>query len=84
MKADPAKTQAILDMQPPKNVSEMRCFIGMTNQLSKFIPCSAELMKPLTELLSFKHSFQWGPNQSEAFYKIKEKLIRSTFNPHTL
>ena len=48
----------------------------MTNQLSKFIPCSAELIKPLTELLSSKHSFQWGPNQSEAFDKIKEKLIR--------
>ena len=76
MKADPAKTRAILDMQPPKNVSEMRRFIGMTNQLSKFKSCSAELMKPLTELLSCKHSFQWGPNQREAFDKIKEKLIR--------
>ena len=76
VKADPAKTQAVLDMQPPKNVSEMRRFVGMTNQLSKFIPCSAEVMKPLTELLSSKHSFQWGPNQSEAFDKIKEKLIR--------
>ena len=33
-----------------------------------FIPCSTllQLMKPLTELLSSKHSFQWGPNQSEA------------------
>lgn len=76
VKADPAKTQAILDMQPPKNVSEMRRFIGMTNQLSKFIPCSAELTKPLTELLSSKYSFQWGPSQSEAFDKIKEKLTK--------
>ena len=61
-------------MQPPNSVSEMRCFIGMANQLSKFIPCSAELMKPLTELLSSKCSFQWGPSQTEAFARIKEKL----------
>ena len=76
VKADPAKTRAILDMQPPQNVPEMRRFIGMTNQLSKFIPCSAELMKPLTELLSSKRSFQWGPNQSKAFDKIKETLTK--------
>ena len=78
VKADPAKTKAILDMQPPKNVSEMRCFIGMTNQLSKFIPCSAEMMKPWTELLSSKRTFQWGPNQTEAFAKIKDKLTTSS------
>ena len=76
VKADPAKIWAILDMQPPRNVPEMRRFIGMTNQLSKFIPCSAKLMKPLTELLSSKCSFQWGPNQSAAFDKIKETLTR--------
>ena len=74
VKVDPAKTKAILDMQPPNSVSEMRRFIGMANQLSKFIPCSAELMKPLTELLSSKCSFQWGPSQTEAFARIKEKL----------
>ena len=78
VKADPSKTKAILDMQPPKNVSEMRCFIGMTNQLSKSIPCSAEMMKPLTELLSSKHTFQWGPNQTEVFAKIKDELTTSS------
>ena len=58
VKAVPAKTKVILDMHPPKNVSEMWRFIGMTNnQLFKFIPCSAELMKPLTGLLSSKHTF---------------------------
>ena len=74
VKVDPEKTKAILDMQPPNSVSEMRRFIGMANQLSKFIPCSAELMKPLTELLSSKRSFQWGPSQTEDFARIKEKL----------
>ena len=58
VKVDPAKTKAILDMQPPNSVSEMWHFIGMANQLSKFIPCSAKLMKPLTELLSSKCSFR--------------------------
>ena len=74
VKVDPAKTKVILDMQPPNSVSEMRHFIGMANQLSKFIPCSAELMKPLTKPLSSKRSFHWGLSQTEAFARIKEKL----------
>ena len=45
--ADPAKTKAILEMKPPKNVCELGCFVGMIKQLSKFIPCSADLMRPL-------------------------------------
>ena len=75
--ADPAKTNAILQMSPPKNVSEMRRFVGMTNQLSKFIPCSADLMKPLTELLSSKRTYLWGPSQKEAFAKVKEVLTNT-------
>ena len=75
--ADPAKTNAILQMSPHKNVSEMRRFVGMTNQLSKFIPCSADLMKPLTELLSSKRTYLWGPSQKEAFAKVKEVLTNT-------
>jgi len=34
-------------------------------------------MKPLTELLSSKQVFQWGPSQSKAFTDIKEKLANT-------
>ena len=77
VQVDPAKTDAILQMGPPKNVSELRRFIGMTNHLSKFIPCSAELTKPLTELLSSKRTFCWEVAQSEAFKKVKEALTNA-------
>ena len=33
-------------------------------------------MKPLRELLSSKHFFQWGPDQSKPFDKIKETLTK--------
>jgi len=55
----------------------MRRFVGMTNQLSKFVPCSAVLMKSLTELLSSKIVFQRGPSQTKAFADIKEKLTNA-------
>ena len=38
IRADPAKTSAIREMQAPQNVSELRRFMGMANQLGKFSP----------------------------------------------
>ena len=43
VKADPCKTAAIVDMSPPTNITELRRFLGMVNQLAKFTPNLAEL-----------------------------------------
>ena len=52
---DPAKTQAVLEVEPPQSVSDLRRFMGMVNQLGKFSPRLAELSQPLRELLSIKN-----------------------------
>ena len=46
VKADPEKIHAVKDLPPPQNVSELRQFLGMVNQLSKFLPRVAEETKP--------------------------------------
>jgi len=50
--ADPDKVSAIVKMEAPTNVSELRRFMGMTNQLGKFSHQLAELTQPLRQLLS--------------------------------
>ena len=35
---DPSKTKAVAEMETPKSFSELRRFMGMTNQLGKFTP----------------------------------------------
>ena len=58
IKPDPEKVQAIQDMEEPKLVSNLRRFLGMCNQLSKFSPDLAETTKPLRDLLSTRmHGF---------------------------
>lgn len=64
-------------MKPPANVSELRRFLGMINQLSKFSPCLAEKTKPLRDLLSSKIQWVWGHSQDKAFKEIKEALSSS-------
>ena len=44
--------KAIRDMAAPTNVTEIRRFLGMVNQLSKFSPHLADETKLLRELLS--------------------------------
>ncbi len=52
---NPRKIEAITEMKEPTNVSELRSFLSMVNQLGKFIPLLAEKDKPLLDLLSKKN-----------------------------
>ena len=65
-------------MKKPNSLSELRRFMGMANQLSKFSPHIAEVSKPLRELLSMKKSWLWGPAQDDAFDKVKQELTKPT------
>ena len=38
IKPDPEKIEAIIKIQPPKDRTELRRFLGMTNQMGKFTP----------------------------------------------
>lgn len=78
IRADPDKTSALFNMEPPQNVTEMRRFMGMANQLGKFSPRLAELSQPLRELLSTKRAWMWGPHQEQAFSQVKAELTQPT------
>ncbi|KAI4900637.1 hypothetical protein NFI96_030637 [Prochilodus magdalenae] len=61
-------------MQEPTTVSEVRSFLGMGNQLGKFIPQLAQRDKPLRDLLSKKNCWMWGIEQARAFQDLKDAL----------
>ena len=85
VKADPDKTDAICKLESPKSVSDLRRFLGMVNQMGKFSPYIAELTQPMRELLSSKRAWLWGPEQENAFTRVKEELVKPTtltlYNP---
>ena len=76
--ADPQKIQAIVNMKAPSSVSELRRFLGMTNQLGKFSSNIAEMTKPLRELLIKRAAWLWGPSQESA-YVIKKNCLLTAF-----
>ena len=76
VRADPSKVKAIQQMKEPKNISELRRFLGTINQLGKFTPNLAENTKPLRDLLSAKNQWTWGSRQQEAFKQL-QSLVSS-------
>ena len=77
VKPDPDKVHAIQAMEPPSNMSELRRFLGMVNQLSKFSPGLADKTKPLRDLLSSKNQWMWGHAQDDTLKQIKDALSSS-------
>ena len=50
IRADPDKTSVLLKMEPPQNITDLRRFMGMANQLGKFSHRLAEVSQPFQEI----------------------------------
>ena len=64
-------------MPHPTSPHEVRSFLGMVNQFSKFTSNLADITKPIRELLVKNTAWTWGPPQQDAFNKIKTALTTS-------
>ena len=69
-------------MERPRNVSDLRRFLGMVNHLQKFITNLAEKTKPLRDLLSAKNEWYWGQAQDHAFCELKHNLTQAPVLAH--
>ena len=78
IKRDTQKIAAIINMAPPTNVAEVRCFLGMVNQLAKFSPRLPELSTPIRELQRKDRTWSWAGPQETAFKKIKEAICSAS------
>ena len=73
--ADPKRICAISDFPKPTNITELRSFMGMVNQLGSFSSPISEKCVPLRELLKSRNDFVWLPVHDEAFNDVKKLLI---------
>ena len=69
-----SRISAILDYPIPKNITELRRFLGMANQLSKYSTELAAAAEPLRALLSTKNDWKWTEVHTSAITKVKEVL----------
>jgi hypothetical protein len=72
---DPMKIAAIANLPSPKNVKQLRSFLGLAGYYRKFIRNFGVICKSLTELLKKHVYFTWTATHEEAFQAIKQDLI---------
>ena len=73
---DPEKISAIEKFPKPSNISELRSFLGLVNQLSEFSHEISTKVTPLRGLLSQKNQYQWLSCHDTAFEET-EKALKS-------
>jgi transposase InsO family protein len=72
--ADPSKVKAITDFPTPSNITDLRSFFGLVNQLGSFSLDISTKASPLRPLLSSKNVWQWLPEHDSAFQEVKKCL----------
>ena len=84
IKADPKKIDTIVNCEAPKNVNEIRSFLGMAQYVARFIPDFASRTEPLRRLTRNDVQWKWTQQEQETF-DIKEALtstqVMAYFNP---
>ena len=71
------KVKAIAEAPRPKNITELKAFLGLLNFYGKFLSNLATTVAPLYRLLQKKTEWQWGPAQEKAFGEAKELCTTS-------
>ncbi|KAL8099444.1 hypothetical protein AgCh_031904 [Apium graveolens] len=71
---DNDKVQAVVEWPLPKNLRELRGFLGLTGYYCKFVEKYARIAQPLTYLLR-KDSFEWSAKATKAFKLLKLAII---------
>lgn len=71
---DPAKIEAMEKCPTPRNIKELREFLGLMGYYRRFVANYGTIAMPLTKLLK-KGNFLWNPNTEEAFYQLKPAMM---------
>ncbi|XP_053967934.1 uncharacterized protein K02A2.6-like [Anastrepha ludens] len=82
IKPDPTKISQILALREPKNMSEVRAFLGSVNYYGKFIAEKSKIRAPLDKLLHKNEKFNWNADCQKAFQQFKRILNSDSMLTH--
>ena len=78
IRADPEKVSSICSWPTPKNQTELRQWLGVTNYLDKYTKNYAELIQPLSNLLKKDTVWSWKADHQSAFNSVQCSLSEAS------
>ena len=79
---DEEKLEGLRKFPEPRNISELRSFMGLVNQFGDFSKQTSGVTAPLRPLLSKKNVWNWLPEHQVAFEATKDELCKSKTLKH--
>ena len=74
IKIDPKMTESLRNFPVPKNVSDVRSFLGLANQFTQFLPDLAHATLHIRQLLKKSVDFVWSEKHQTEFERAKNLL----------
>ena len=74
---DPVKIEAIVNWQPPRNVTEIRSFLSLAGYYRRFVQGFSVTASSLTRLLRKGVKFEWDDKCQSSFERLKEILVEA-------
>ena len=77
IRADPKKIKVIIEWKPPRNVTEVRSFLGLAGYYRRFVKGFSMIVAPTTRLLQKNVRFEWSEKCQASFEKLKVFLTKA-------
>lgn len=74
LSVDPAKIEAVVNYERLKNVSKVRCFLGLARYYRSFVQGFSTITAPLTKLTRKNVSYVWTYRCENNFQELKKRL----------
>ena len=79
---DPEKVNSLRNADAPKDKSELRSFLGMSNFSARFIKNYSTLTYELRKLMKADVPWEWGEKQQKAFDILRNQLCENSVLNH--
>ena len=74
IRVDPKKIEVGVEWKPPRNVTEIRSFLGLAGYYRRFVKGFSMISAPMTRLLKKNVKFEWSEKCQRSFEKLKAFL----------
>ncbi|XP_043710365.1 uncharacterized mitochondrial protein AtMg00860-like [Telopea speciosissima] len=78
IEVDPGKVQSVVDWETPKNVADIRSFLGLAGYYRRFIKNFSKISAPMTRLTQKGVKFEWSDEYEKNFQDLKQRLISAS------
>ena len=75
IRVNPTKIEVIVNWKPPRNVTEVRSFLGLAGYYRRFVRGFSVIASPLTKLLRKGIKFVWTDKCQNSFEQLKGMLV---------